>query len=109
MDARIDAWEQSALADQTDGRQNGTWGLNYGQVLILNGRPSDQPNDGPQFPTNLEVYSVMNVYEAPNGFGWFSQHEADEAGQLYLKTVLSHEDGPLQKSDWVEYDPEPLP
>ena len=109
LDNRLDVFKDAAKDGQDTGRGLGTWGPNYGQVLRGNGRPSDQPNDGPQMPANLRNDAWIDVYDAPNGFGWALTAEADEAGTLYRKTIFSHEGGPLVESNWALVPNEVLP
>ena len=97
------AFRSGMLGDQTADRASRKHGKNYGQVLRGGLRPSDQPNDGPALPANLKNDAWIDVYEAPNGFGWTLTVEAVEAGITYHKTLTSHEDGPLVESAWVEF------
>ena len=102
QDNRIDVYKDVLKDGQTTSRAFGTWGSNYGQVLRGGGRPSDQPNAGPEIPANLKNDSWINVYEAPNGFGFSFVVEADEAGTVYHKTLKSHEGGAFVESEWIE-------
>jgi hypothetical protein len=107
LDNQIDVFKDQAKEGQETGRGLGTWGLNYGQVLRGNGRPSDQPEDGPQLPAQLKDDAWISVYESPQGFGWFLTAEADESGTLYHKTVTSHEGSDPVVSGWAEFVPVP--
>ncbi len=101
MDNRIDAWENAYKLLETDWRANDSTTGNYGQVLRGNIRPYDQPVDGPHLPNNLTDEGDINVYEAPNGFGWFAVFDAEEGSDSWIKTISVHEDGPIIQSEWV--------
>ena len=102
LDNRIDVWKDAYKDGQNEGRAASTWGSNYGQVLRGNGRPSDQAEDGVLLPANLRDEGWINVYEAPNGFGFEAVFEADEAGTVYHKTLKSHEGGAFVVSEWIQ-------
>jgi hypothetical protein len=108
LDNRLDAYKDQAKTEQNDGRGNKTWGYSFGQVLRENGRPSDQPEDGPQLPALLKSDAWIDVYESPAGFGWMLVAEADEAGTLYRKSLTSHEGGEFVESAWEVFVPEVL-
>ena len=102
LDNLLDVWKDAYKDGQNSGRASGTWGSNYGQVLRGNGRPSDQTEDGVLLPANLKDDGWIDVYEAPNGFGFRATFEADEAGTLYTKSLTSHEGGAFVISEWTE-------
>ena len=106
LDNRIDVWKDQYKDNQGVWRANQSTTGNYGQVLRGNIRPSDQPADGPLLPATLRNDGWIDVYEAPNGFGWRATFEADE-GTLYRRTLGVHEDGPIVETSWVVYE-EPI-
>jgi len=114
-DGVITGWTAGGKLEQTTERGNGKWGSNYGQVLKGGGRPSDQAEDGPALPANPQVAADarIDVYQAPNGFGWTAYFEAEEAGAIrWFRTVTVHENGPLVETDWAlvpEEVPVPAP
>ncbi len=89
QDNRINVYKDALKDAQTNGRASRTWGSNYGQVLRNGGRPSDQPNDGPTIPANLQPDAWIDVYESTLGFG----------------TLISHEGGAFAESAWIESVP----
>lgn len=109
-DGVINGWKNSRKLGQTSWRGKGVRN-NYGQVLKGGGKPSDQPEDGPELPNNPAVAedAKIDVYEAPNGYGWVATFEAVEnpGAVRWFRTVAVHEDGPLVESDWALV-PEPL-
>jgi len=104
LDNRIDVWKDQYKDDQGVWRSAQSTTGNYGQVLRGNVRPSDQPADGPLLSATLRDDGWIDVYEAPNGFGWSATFEADE-GTLYRRSLSVHEDGPIVETAWVVYDP----
>ena len=105
QDNRINVYKDALKDAQTNGRASRTWGSNYGQVLRNGGRPSDQPNDGPTIPANLQPDAWIDVYESTLGFGFKVVVEAEETGVFYLKTLISHEGGAFAESAWIESVP----
>ena len=99
LDNRIDPWKDQYKDQEQFWRQTLSTTGNFGQVLRGNQRPSDQPEDGPALPPTLDDEGWVDVYEAPNGFGWIAPFEADE-GTLYHRTVSQHEDGSLVETEW---------
>ena len=108
LDNRIDVWKDQYKDNQKSWRTSSSTTGNYGQVLRGNVRPSDQPADGPLLPATLRNEGWIDVYEAPNGFGWRATFEADE-GTLYRRSLSVHEDGPIVETDWVVYEEVILP
>jgi len=102
LDERIDVWKDAYKDGQNEGRAARTWGDGFGQVLRGNGRPSDQAEDGVLLPANLKNDGWINVYEAPNGFGFEAYFEAEEAGTVYHKFLTSHEGGAFVESEWIQ-------
>lgn len=113
LDNRIDVWKDQYKDDQGVWRANSSTTGNYGQVLRGNGRPSDQPLDGPPLSPGLRADGWIDVYEEPangphgGGFGWTAWFEADE-GTLYRRSLSVHEDGPIVETGWEVYDPNPI-
>ena len=105
IEGRLDVFWDHLKDGQDEGRALGRWGRNYGQVLRGNGRPSDQPANGPQLPANLKDDAWIDVYEAPNGFGFSITGEADDGG---TKTYTCHENGDVVKGPWID-KPEEIP
>jgi len=103
LDNRIDVWKDQYKDNQGVWRSAQSTTGNYGQVLRGNVRPSDQPADGPLLPATLRNEGWIDVYEAPNGFGWRATFEADE-GTLYRRTASVHEDGPIVETAWAEWN-----
>lgn len=101
MDNRIDVWKDVYKDDQQLWRVTMSTTGNYGQVLRGNGRPSDQLEDGPLLPPLLKDEGWIDVYEAPDGFGWTAWFEATEGADVYHRTLGSHEDDPLVETAWV--------
>lgn len=101
MDSRIDVWKDHYKDLQKVWRQSRGGG--YGQVLRSNRRPSDQNEDGPLLPSTLKDDGWVDVYKAPNGYGWRAVFEASEGASVYHKTISSHEDGPLVDVGWELY------
>ena len=109
MDNRIDVWKDAHKDEQQLWRITLSTTGNYGQMLRGNVRPSDQPEDGPLLPPQLKDEGWIDVYEAPNGFGWRATFEATEDDDVYYRTLGSHEDGPLTETPWVLWvEPEEL-
>jgi hypothetical protein len=104
LDNRIDAWKDQAKDQQDTGRDAGTWGGNYGQVLRGGEKPTDQAEPGPDLGAQLKSDGWIDVYTAPEGRGWVATFEADEAGALYRRTVSSHEGGPLVETAWEPWE-----
>jgi len=102
-DGVINGRKNQHKLDQTAWRGRGKRN-NYGQVLKGGGRPSDQPVDGPSLPLNplVAADARIDVYEAPNGYGWVATFEAEEAAVRYSRTVASHEDRALVETGWVK-------
>lgn len=105
LDNRIDPWKDQYKDQQQGWRATSSTTGNFGQVLRGGGRPSDQPVDGPTLGAQLINDGWIDVYEAPNGFGWRATFEANEAGTLYRRSVSQHESEPLVETAWVLYEP----
>lgn len=101
-DGLINGWKNSNKLAQTAWRGQGH-GRNYGQVLPGGVRPSDQPVGGPTMPNNPNTLAWMDVYEAPDGFGWIAYFVATDTGQDWIRSVRSHEDAALVETAWVTY------
>jgi hypothetical protein len=107
MDERIDVWWDGYKDLQGFWRRD-HGGKNFGQVLIGNVRPSDQEDDGPQLTPGLRDYTEIDVYEAPDGFGWRATFYALEGVTSYLRTMTVHEDNDPVFTPWVVIPPSPF-
>lgn len=58
---------------------------------------------GPTMPNNPNTLAWMDVYEAPDGFGWIAYFVATDTGQDWIRSVRSHEDAALVETAWVTY------
>ena len=101
-DGLINGWKNSHKTQQ------GTWrsahgNKNYGQRLRGGLKPSDQADDAPLLPNNPNLDAWIDVYEAPNGFGWKATFEAVEnpGAVRWFRTVSCHEGGALVESSWA--------
>jgi hypothetical protein len=108
LDTLVDVYKDQAKDGQNQGRGNGTWGANFGQTLINNGRPSDQPNDGPQLPALLSSDAWIDVYESPQGFGWQVGAIAVEGPDSWIKYWVAFEDGDLVPGTWEPFSEDPI-
>jgi hypothetical protein len=114
-DGVIDGWKNSHKLGQTDWRTQGKASVrnNYGQTLTGGGKPSDQAETGPALPLNpiVAADARIDVYEAPNGYGWAAYFEAVEnpGAVRWFRTVASHEDGALVESAWALVPPPVAP
>jgi hypothetical protein len=100
-DGVINGWKNSHKTNETAWRSAHN-NRNYGQILPNGVRPSDQADDGPAMPNNPNTDCWCDVYQAPNGFGWTAWFRATDTGKNWIRSVASHEDGPLVETAWVE-------
>lgn len=98
-DGLINGWKHSHKVAQASWRGSGSR-QNFGQVLRGGVKPSDQPVDAPALPNNPNADAWIDVYEAPNGYGWVATFIATDAGKDWWRTVSVHEDGPLVETAW---------